>query len=172
MLFQTVKALCGVAIDYPSDIPKQPHKKSPHHYVGLPHQAFDILHGSDHHMIHFYAMHLIVKKSLEIFAESENRGDHHFYISFDTTAPGVNLSDRLLEKYPEEMTIVLQHRFWDLFVHDDYFEVKLSGDDYGNYDDIVSIHYHFADWFDHASIKVETNSPVWDFITRYIAYLD
>ena len=55
-------------------------------------------------------------------------GEHHFYISFDTTMPGVQLSRRLREKYPEEMTVVLQHRFWDLLVNDERFEVKLSFD--------------------------------------------
>ncbi|MEM9026875.1 MAG: ClpXP protease specificity-enhancing factor SspB [Pseudomonadota bacterium] len=55
-------------------------------------------------------------------------GEHHFYISFDTKADGVVLSDRLRGKYPEEMTIVLQHRFWDLAVSDERFEVKLTFD--------------------------------------------
>lgn len=55
-------------------------------------------------------------------------GDHHFYISFDTQAPGIVLSKRLKEKYPQEMTIVLQHRFWDLSVNEDRFEVKLTFD--------------------------------------------
>lgn len=53
-------------------------------------------------------------------------GDHHFKISFDTTAPGVKLSPRLREQYPQEMTIVLQHQFWDLEVGDEAFEVGLS----------------------------------------------
>ncbi len=53
-------------------------------------------------------------------------GDHHFYIAFKTKAPGVNIPDRLREKYPDEMTIVLQHRFWNLRVHEDFFEVELS----------------------------------------------
>ncbi len=53
-------------------------------------------------------------------------GDHHFYITFDTCAPGTILSKRLKEQYPEEMTIVLQHQFWDLMVYEDRFEVKLS----------------------------------------------
>lgn len=55
-------------------------------------------------------------------------GDHHLYISFDVRAPGVILSKRLREKYPSEMTIVLQHRFWDLVVSDERFEVKLTFD--------------------------------------------
>ena len=53
-------------------------------------------------------------------------GDHHFFITFDTTADGVRLSDRLRAQYPEEMTIVLQHQFWDLKVGSDEFEVGLS----------------------------------------------
>jgi hypothetical protein len=53
-------------------------------------------------------------------------GEHHFYITFDTRAPGVKMSTRLLEQYPEDMTIVLQHQFWDLAVTDAYFEVGLS----------------------------------------------
>lgn len=53
-------------------------------------------------------------------------GEHHFYINFSTGTPGVNLSKRLREQYPEEMTIVLQHKFWDLLVYEDRFEVKLT----------------------------------------------
>jgi len=53
-------------------------------------------------------------------------GDHHFYISFDTRAEGVVLSPRIKAQYPKEMTIVLQHQFWDLTVTNDRFEVGLS----------------------------------------------
>jgi len=53
-------------------------------------------------------------------------GEHHLFISFDTCADGVIISKRLREEYPSEMTIVLQHRFWDLEVHDDRFQVKLT----------------------------------------------
>ena len=53
-------------------------------------------------------------------------GDHHFYISFDTHADGVRMSDRLRAQYPEEMTIILQHQFWDLKVDEEEFEVGLS----------------------------------------------
>src|SRR3954464_14097005 len=53
-------------------------------------------------------------------------GEHHFFITFDTTAEGVRLSPRLLAQYPEEMTVVLQHQFWDLKVSDEAFEVGLS----------------------------------------------
>ena len=53
-------------------------------------------------------------------------GDHHFYVSFRTDFPGVRLSPRLREKYPEDMTIVLQHQFWDLAITEQFLEVGLS----------------------------------------------
>lgn len=53
-------------------------------------------------------------------------GEHHFYIAFETTAPGVKISNRLKERYPKEMTIVLQHQFWDLQITEHAFEVGLS----------------------------------------------
>ena len=53
-------------------------------------------------------------------------GDHHFYITFKTHAPGVDIPQRLIERFPDEMTIVLQNRFWDLVVDDERFSVGLS----------------------------------------------
>lgn len=53
-------------------------------------------------------------------------GDHHFFITFISTADGVKLSPRLLAQYPQEMTVILQHQFWDLVVTEDRFEVGLS----------------------------------------------
>jgi len=53
-------------------------------------------------------------------------GDHHFYITFKTRAPGVSIPKHLLERFPDEMTIVIQHRFWDLKVEEDGFTVGLS----------------------------------------------
>lgn len=74
------------------------------------------------------ALRGIVRAALQQIAKSGLPGEHHFYISFLTQAPGVVLSKRLKEKYPHEMTIVLQHRFWDLLVSDERFEVKLTFD--------------------------------------------
>jgi hypothetical protein len=74
------------------------------------------------------AMRGVVRAVLQRIVKSGLPGEHHFYISFLTQAPGVVLSKRLKEKYPTEMTIVLQHRFWDLIVSDDRFEVKLTFD--------------------------------------------
>ena len=53
-------------------------------------------------------------------------GDHHFYITFKTRSPGVSIPKHLMERFPDEMTIVIQHRFWDLKVEDDDFTVGLS----------------------------------------------
>ncbi len=74
------------------------------------------------------AMRGIVRTVLSRVAQSGLPGEHHFYIAFRTDAPGVVLSKRLKEKYPQEMTVVLQHRFWDLAVSEDRFEVKLTFD--------------------------------------------
>jgi len=53
-------------------------------------------------------------------------GEHHFYITFNTKMPGVSIPKHLSERFPDEMTIVIQHRFWDLKVEDDMFTVGLS----------------------------------------------
>jgi hypothetical protein len=68
----------------------------------------------------------VVRKVLSEAGKDGLSGDHHFYISFRTEYPGVRLSNRLREKYPQEMTIVLQHQFWDLAVTEHTFEVGLS----------------------------------------------
>ncbi|MFM9943377.1 MAG: ClpXP protease specificity-enhancing factor SspB [Hyphomicrobiaceae bacterium] len=70
----------------------------------------------------------VVRSVIQQVAKSGLVGGHHFLIAFNTQASGVSLSKRLREKYPMEMTIVLQHRFWDLEVSDDRFEVKLTFD--------------------------------------------
>jgi hypothetical protein len=53
-------------------------------------------------------------------------GSHHFYITFKTQAPGVDIPKRLIERFPDEMTIVLQNKYWDLKVSDQHFEVSLT----------------------------------------------
>ena len=68
----------------------------------------------------------VVRKALTIAAHEGLPGEHHFFITFKTTAPGVQLSKRMKAQYPDEMTIVLQHQFWDLTVTDSHFEVGLS----------------------------------------------
>ena len=72
------------------------------------------------------ALRGVVRSVLTDTAKKGLPGDHHFYISFDTLADGVHLSDRLRAQYPDEMTIILQHQFWDLKVGEEEFEVGLS----------------------------------------------
>jgi len=74
------------------------------------------------------AMHGIVKKSLRTFSEAQERGEHHFFISFMTHYPGIVLSHKLRNKYPDEMTIVLQYQFDEFEVFEDKFSVVLSFD--------------------------------------------
>jgi hypothetical protein len=68
----------------------------------------------------------VVRKVLVDAAKDGLPGEHHFYISFRTDFPGVRLSNRLRDKYPQEMTIVLQHQFWELGITEHTFEVGLS----------------------------------------------
>jgi hypothetical protein len=72
------------------------------------------------------ALRGVLRQVLTDAAEHGLPGDHHFYITFLSRAEGVKLSPRLLSQYPEEMTIILQHQFWDLVVTPDRFEVGLS----------------------------------------------
>ena len=72
------------------------------------------------------ALRGVLRRVLTDAAEHGLPGEHHFFITFLSTADGVKLSPRLLAQYPEEMTIILQHQFWDLVVTEDRFEVGLS----------------------------------------------
>jgi hypothetical protein len=72
------------------------------------------------------ALRGVVRKVLSEVARTGLPGEHHFFVTFSTRAPGVRVSSRLLAQYPEEMTIVLQHQYWDLSVTEHAFEVGLS----------------------------------------------
>jgi uncharacterized protein len=74
------------------------------------------------------ALRGVVRASLRKIVKTGLPGEHHFYVAFDTRYPGVRLSERLDNKYPREMTIVLQHQYWNLQVREDEFEVELSFD--------------------------------------------
>lgn len=75
------------------------------------------------------ALRRVIRKVLEEVQRSGLPGEHHFFITFDTRYPGVRLSNRMLERYPDEMTIVIQHTFWNLEVSENAFEIDLSFDD-------------------------------------------
>ncbi|UYY58275.1 SspB family protein [Sphingomonas sp. S2-65] len=79
-------------------------------------------------------------------------GAHHFYITFKTHAPGVDIPQRLIERFPDEMTIVLQHRFWDLKVDDERFSVGLS---FGGVPSILTVPFSAITGFHDPAVNFE-----------------
>lgn len=70
---------------------------------------------------------VVIREALRVAASADGLpGEHHFYVRFKTKALGVDMPESLRQQYPDEMTIVLRHRFWDLDVGDTYFSVGLS----------------------------------------------
>ena len=74
------------------------------------------------------ALRGVVRDALRRVEKSGLPGEHHFYIQFNTKYPGVNIGPRLAERYPREMTVVLQHQFFNLNVTEERFQVELSFD--------------------------------------------
>ena len=72
------------------------------------------------------AQHSIIREALRHVAKGGIMGSHHFFITYDTRAPGVAISDVMKAQYPEQITIVIQNQFFDLKVFDDAFEVGLN----------------------------------------------
>ncbi len=72
------------------------------------------------------ALRGVVKLALEKIIDDGLPGEHHFYVAFKTGADGVEVPPHLIEQYPDEMTIVLQHQFWDLEITDSFFALKLN----------------------------------------------
>lgn len=72
------------------------------------------------------AMRSVVRQALEHVLREGLPGEHHFFISFQTQFPGVSMSPQLRARYPEEITIVVQHQFWDLKITDELFSIMLS----------------------------------------------
>jgi uncharacterized protein len=113
------------------------------------------------------ALRGVMRRILHEVSQTGLPGEHHFFITFDTLAPGVRISNRLRERYPEQMTIVVQFQFWDLKVSDHGFEIGLSFNDVaeklvvpfsavrGFYDPSVNFELEFD-----APAVVETNEPV------------
>lgn len=96
----------------------------------------------------------------EVEASGGLPGDHHFYITFKTRMPGVAIPGHLSQKFPDEMTIVLQHRFWDLKVEQDCFSVGLS---FGGVPSTLRVPFAaVTDFVDPAvdfSLKFQANAP-------------
>ncbi|MBM3510524.1 MAG: hypothetical protein FJX61_10370 [Alphaproteobacteria bacterium] len=96
------------------------------------------------------ALRGVVKTVLEGVAERGLPGAHHLYISFRTDFPGVLIPDQLRRKFPEEITIVLQHQFWGLTVRDDSFEVTLS---FGGVHELLSVPFAALTGFVDPSVR-------------------
>ena len=91
-------------------------------------------------------------------------GNHHFYITFKTQAPDVNIPQHLIDRYPDEMTIVIQNRFWDLRVSPTGFEVGLSFNQVGSklsipFAAITAFHDPAVDFALHFSAQVDDQEP-------------
>ena len=75
-----------------------------------------------------HALRGVVRLALKRVEREGLPGEHHFFIAFDTRHEGVRMSDRLLAKYKDEMTVVIQHQFWNLRSSNEHFEIELSFD--------------------------------------------
>jgi uncharacterized protein len=96
------------------------------------------------------ALREVVRTVLTDAAKNGLPGEHHFFIAFNTQAPGVRISARLREQYPNEMTIILQHQFWDLTVNKEGFEVGLS---FGNVPERLGIPFEAIKGFFDPSVQ-------------------
>jgi uncharacterized protein len=103
------------------------------------------------------ALRGVIRKVLAEVSKAGLPGNHHFFITFLTGAPGVRVSSRLKEKYPEQMTIVLQHQFWDLQVSETGFEVGLS---FGDVPERLSVPFSAVRGFYDPSVNFELEFEV------------
>ena len=114
----------------------------------------------------------VVVEALKIAAEDGLPGEHHYYITFKTNHPSARVSSQLLDQYPEDMTIVLQHQFANLMISSSYFEVDLS---FSGIPQTLRIPYdaitYFADPYAKFALSfnvAETMSTVEDDITTIV----
>jgi hypothetical protein len=96
------------------------------------------------------ALRGVLTDTLKQVAEHGLRGNHSLYISFLTTHPGVTIAEYLHDKYPREMTIILQHQFWDLDVSEEGFDVTLS---FNNVPERLSIPFDALTGFTDPSVQ-------------------
>ncbi|WP_174274130.1 SspB family protein [Sphingomonas bacterium] len=110
------------------------------------------------------ALRAVVGRVLGQVEKNGLPGAHHFYITFKTHAPGVDIPRHLTERYPDEMTIVIQNRYWDLKVSAEGFEVGLSFNQIGSrlvipFAAITAFHDPAVDFALHFSAQVEDHQP-------------
>src|ERR1700743_1134246 len=111
------------------------------------------------------ALRGVLRRVLTDAAEHGLPGEHHFFITFVSNAEGVKISPRLLAQYPEEMTIILQHQFWDLVVLDDRFEVGLS---FGGIPERLSVPFKAIKNFFAPSVKFGLTSETADGVRKKV----
>ena len=97
-----------------------------------------------------HALRSVVRKALAEAAQRGLPGEHQFYITFHTDRPGVGIADWLRQQYPQEMTIILQHQFWDLTVEEERFAVTLS---FGGRHERLTIPFESVTRFADPSVK-------------------
>jgi hypothetical protein len=102
------------------------------------------------------AMRGVVREALARTVANGLPGAHHFYITFKTQAPGVGLGAHLAAKYPDEMTIVLEHQFWDLQVREEDFDITLS---FNNRPERITIPFAAIAAFADPSVKFGLQFP-------------
>ena len=110
------------------------------------------------------ALRAVVERVLGQVEKDGLPGNHHFYITFKTQAPDVNIPQHLIDRYPDEMTIVIQNRFWDLRVSPTGFEVGLSFNQVGSklsipFAAITAFHDPAVDFALHFSAQVDDQEP-------------
>jgi hypothetical protein len=98
------------------------------------------------------ALRGVVRSVLADVAKNGLPGEHHFFVTFDTRVEGVRLSQRMRAQYPEEISIVLQHQFWDLTVTEDAFEVGLA---FGGVPERLAIPFAAVNGFRDPSVPFE-----------------
>ncbi len=97
------------------------------------------------------ALRGVIRAALERAAgPSGIPGAHHFYITFKTRAPGVSVPPDVVAKYPDEMTVVLQHQYWDLAVEHDLFSVMLK---FGGMPKVLTVPYSAVTRFYDPSVQ-------------------
>jgi hypothetical protein len=104
----------------------------------------------DYEALQQEALRGVVRAALKIASSKGLPGDHHFYITFKTTAPGVTLPRELLARYPADMTIVLQNEYWDLAPGETFFSVTLK---FGGQPKSLSIPYAAIIYFRDPSVE-------------------
>ena len=110
------------------------------------------------------ALRAVVERVLGQVEKDGLPGNHHFYITLKTQAPDVNIPQHLIDRYPDEMTIVIQNRFWDLRVSPTGFEVGLSFNQVGSklsipFAAITAFHDPAVDFALHFSAQVDDQEP-------------